>query len=313
MTRLSALAMLMACGAGAIAQVPDSTLLSQAKTLVKQRDCNGAGRILAPLLNRQPPLAQAVAAMAACRIRAGGDPTESLQALQAALDQGSDRFEILVQRGDLYNDLRMFDRSEADLNEAVGLAGDSARLVKALNRRAWNHLQMRKAAQARADCERVLAMDSLNSEGLNNLAQAADQLGDTAQALRCLKAMIRIDPNDQVALLNTGFFLGSHGRHAEALEYYAQAERLGAKDSYFLSNRGFSRLGSGDLKGARKDVERSIGMNPNNPYAYRNLAHIELAAGDARKACAALERAIELGFTRMYGDEAVTLRKLHCH
>lgn len=295
------------------AQAPDSTLIRKADELVNARDCKGAEQMLAPLLTRRPPHPQAIIAKARCHLRTGGDATESLKELQAALDQGSRRFDIIVYRGDLYNDMRMFDRADADLTEAVELASDTADLVLALNRRAWNSTQMRRAGNARADCERVLAMDSTNRTALNNMGLAADQLGDTALALRCLQRMIALDPKEPLAWLNSGFFLGSHGRHAEALAQYAEAERLGAKDAYFLNNRGYSRLGVGDLKGARKDMERSIELNKTNPYAFRNLAHLELAAGNVRKACDAMEQSLSLGFTRMYGEEIYQLRKQHCH
>lgn len=314
MNRRTSLALLLSSALVTVhAQTPDSTLVRKADELVKARNCKGAEQMLEPLLTRQPPHPQAVIAKARCRVRTGGDAAESLKELQVALNQGSRRFDIIAYRGDLYNDMRMFERADADLSEAVGLAADTAELVLALNRRAWNSTQMRRAGYARADCERVLAMDSTNRTALNNLSLSADQLGDTALTLRCLHRMIVLNPEDRVAWLNTGFFLGSHGRHAEALVHYAEAERFGAKDAYFLNNRSYSRLGVGDHKGARKDVERSIGMNKTNPYAFRNLALIELAAGNSKKACDAMERALSLGFTRMYGEEINQLRKQHCH
>lgn len=300
-----------ACAA-ASAQAPDSTLLRQADAHVKKGACKEAQRLLAPLLEREPPHPKAIVAMARCRIKAGEPASGALRDLEQALARQPGQFDLLAYRGDLYNDLRMLDRADADLTAAVAAAADSAQLILALNRRAWNSLQMRKAGEARHDSERVLALDSLDRGALNNLGLAANQLGDTALAFRALKTMIRRDPMDKVAWLNTGFFLGTCGRHAEALAYYAEAERLGTQDAYFYNNRGFSRLRAGDAKGARKDVERSIKMNGSNPYAYRNLARVELADGDTAAACAAMERALSLGFARMHGDELTQLRRQHC-
>lgn len=295
------------------AQQPDSTLLRIAGEQARKKECREADRLLAPLLQREPPLADAVLIRASCRIRSGEPPHDHLRDLQDVLNREPHHFKVLLYRGDLYNDLRMFDRAEADLDLAVAHAPDTASLVEALNRRSWNSLQSRKFTSAKADCARALAMDSVSESALNNMALASNELGDTATAFRMLKAMIRLNPESAAGWINTGFFLGTCGRHAEALTYYAEAERLGRKDSRFLNNRGFSRLGVGDIKGARKDVEQSIAMNGNNPYAYRNLAHIELAAKNTKAACAAMERALELGFTRMHGDEMTQLRRTHCH
>ncbi|MBK9175818.1 MAG: hypothetical protein IPM46_05660 [Flavobacteriales bacterium] len=295
------------------AQQPDTTIIRIAGEHARKKECREADRLLAPLLQREPPLSDAVLIRASCRIRSGEQVQEHMHALQEVLNREPHHFKVLLYRGDLYNDLRMFDRAEADLDLAVEHAPDTASLIEALNRRAWNSLQSRKHASAKADCERALAMDSVSQTALNNMALAASELGDTATAFRMLKAMIHLDPKSTAGWINTGYFLGTCGRHAEALTYYAEAEKLGRKDSRLLSNRGFSKLGVGDIKGARKDVEQSIALDGNNPYAYRNLAHIELAARNTKAACTAMERALALGFTRMYGNEMIDLRRTHCN
>lgn len=312
MRLLLALAAAALVGTGT-AQEADSTLLRIAKDHKAKSECKELERVLAPLLRREPPDVEALLLRSGCGLRNQEDVQRHLRTMQDLLDQDPRSYTVLMVRGDLYNDLRMFDRAEADLSMAVDAAPDSAALVRALNARAWNRLQTMKHAEARADCERALALDSVSVAAINNMALAANGVGDTALAFRMLKTLVRLKPDDTVGYINTGFFLGGLGRHQEALAYYDDAERHGAKDSRFFNNRGFSRIGVGDLKGARKDIERSIDLNKNNPYAYRNLAHLELAAKHAEAACAAMERALELGFTRMYGEEMTQMRRTHCN
>lgn len=294
------------------AQQPDTTLLRIAEDHVSKSECKDAERVLAPLLELDPPLAKAVLLRSKCHILKGERMEESLHALQEVLDRGPNT-EILVFRGDLYNELRMFDRADTDLTLAVETATDSILLISALNRRAWNNLQTLRLDNARKDLDRILATDSMDKNAINTMALMASQQGDTATAFRMLKTLIQLDEGSPIGWVNMGYFLGTCGRHAEALTYYAQAEALGIKSAYFLNNRGFSKLGSGDIKGARKDVERSIRMDGSNPYAYRNLAHIELAAKNEKAMCAAIEKALALGFTRMYGNEMADLRRTHCN
>ena len=307
--------LLILCGicAGTQAQDADTTTLRKATELLKAKKCKDVVKILGPMLTESDPKPDALLIRAKCRIYHESKPQEGMADLQRALDIEPGHFKVKLFRGDLYNDWDMFDRSEADLNDAVTLAPDSAGLIEALNRRAWNSMDLRKFQSAKSDCERVLAMDSINRTALNNLGLASSDLGDTATAFRCLKAMVRLDPKDDVAWLNTGFFLGTLGRHKEALVYYDEAERLGRKDARFFNNRGFSRLGAGDMKGARKDIERSLEKDARNSYAYRNLAHLEVASGNKEAACTAMERAIALGFTDRYGKEMQDMRKTICN
>ncbi|MBK7381993.1 MAG: hypothetical protein IPI81_01460 [Flavobacteriales bacterium] len=307
------LLLILLCGMAVHAQDADTTTLRKAKDYLQAKKCKDVNRVLAPMLTETAPKPDALLIRAKCRIYHEGKPQEGMADLQRALDIEPDHFKVKLFRGDLYNDWDMFDRAESDLNDAVTLAPDSLGLIEALNRRAWNSMDLRKFQSAKSDCERVLLMDSTNRAALNNLGLACNDLGDTATTFRCLKAMVRLDPKDDVAWLNTGFFLGTLGRHKEALVYYDEAEKLGRKDARFFNNRGFSRLGAGDMKGARKDIERSLEMDARNSYAYRNLAHLEIAAGNKDAACTAMERAMELGFTERYGKEMQEMRKTNCN
>jgi len=311
-TNLLLLLLLLVAAHSLSGQVADTTLLRQANELVRNKRCKEADRLLAPLLQRDPPVTGASIAQARCLIYYSSKTQDGLAVVNAALEQQPEAWDLLLFRGGVYNDIRMFERAEADLRASLEHAPDSEATIKALNAGAWNHLSMRKFQQALAESQRVLAMDSLNHHAMNNQGLAAIELGDSALAVRTMRNMVRLKPNEAVGWMNLGFLLAQMGEHEEALQNYTRAEELGYKTAALYNNRGYSRLCLGDQKGARQDVERSIRMDEQNSYAYRNLALIELREGRTDAACTALEKALSLGFTKTYGNEAIELRRTNC-
>jgi tetratricopeptide (TPR) repeat protein len=304
-------ALILACLCTA-AQDADSTRIRKAEEHLKAGRCKELEKELAELLARSPAESDAVLLRAKCKIRHQDRLKDGMADLAALLEQDRDNFKVLVYRGNLYNDLKMFDRAQEDLERAVELAPDTAALLKALNRSSWNHLGMRRFDQSRKEALRALELDSLNEGALNNLAMVANATGDTATSHRVLKTYLRAAPESPVAWANMGFFLGNNGRHKEALVHYDQAEKLGWSSPQLFNNRGYSKLGVGDVKGARKDIETAIRKDPSNAYAYRNLAHLELHLGRTDAACSAMEKALQFGFTKQYGNEIVDLRRSSC-
>ena len=293
-------------------QVADTTLLRQANELVRDKRCKEADRLLAPLLKRDPPATGAIITQARCLIYYSAKTEEGLAVVNGALERQPEASDLLLFRADVYNDVRMFERAEADLRSSLEHAPDTAATIEALNAAAWNHLSMRKFEQALEESQRVLAMDSLNHHAMNNQGLAAIELGDSVLALSTMRNMVRLKPDEAVGWMNLGFLLAQMGQHEEALQNYTRAEELGYKSAALYNNRGYSRMCTGDQKGARQDVERSIRMNDQNSYAYRNLALIELREERKDAACTALERALSLGFTKTYGNEAIELRRTNC-
>ena len=148
MRLLLALAAAALVGTGT-AQEADSTLLRIAKDHKAKSECKELERVLAPLLRREPPDVEALLLRSGCGLRDQEDVQRHLRTMQELLDQDPRSYTVLMVRGDLYNDLRMFDRAEADLSMAVDAAPDSAALVRALNARAWNRLQRDLSRQTR--------------------------------------------------------------------------------------------------------------------------------------------------------------------
>jgi tetratricopeptide (TPR) repeat protein len=294
------------------AQVADSTIIRQADELSRKKECKEALRMVEPYLALDTPVAKAVVIKARCLIYTMDAAAEGMALVESALQREPGQFDLSLFRGDVYNNAKMYDRAEADFHQALEHATDTASRIDALNSGAWNLICLRRFQEARDDCALVASMDPDNYHCLNNLAIAANELGDTAAALGAMRRMTELQPESVTGWINLGFVLGTLDRHAEALDAYAKAAELGADGSRFLNNRGLSKLGVGDIKGARQDVGRAIKLDANNSYAYRNLALIELREAHVPKACDALEKALQLGFTKHYGSEVKDLRKEHC-
>jgi tetratricopeptide (TPR) repeat protein len=309
--KLACIALLVLLRSVAFSQ-SDSLLLAKAEEQLAAKKCKELERTISPLLKNDPPSGKAIVLKAKCMIWHEKKGEEGMQLLHQGLERSPDDFDLLYFRGDVYEDWHMFDRSEADLTRAVELAPDTADLLKALDRLTWTYHQMRMFDKALVHGRRALAIDSVDLGALNNLALLYSDLGDTVNAFAHLKKLMRVYPEDDLGWINMGFFLGTIGKHEQALGYYDEAEKRGRRDGRFYNNRGYSRLGVGDVKGARQDVERSIKLYPGNSYAYRNLALIEIKENKIGAACDALEKALQLGYTKIYGDEVIELRRKNC-
>lgn len=294
------------------AQDPDSTIVSKAEKAVVAGKCKEAERILTPLLARNPPAPLATAALARCAIYYDKRTEDGLGILAEGLRAQPNSSVLLRTRGNVYNELRMYDRAEEDLRLAVTHAGTEDERLKALNSRSWNLYTMRKFEDAFRIAQEAYALDSTSVGASNTLALASMELADTVSALAALRRNVELQPDNSAGWLNLGFVLAEAGQHTKALEAYAKADAKGSHSANLLNNIGYSLLQLGDRKGARQNIEASIRKDPYNAFAYRNLALLELRELSTDKACTALEKALSLGFTKTYGNEVIELRSAHC-
>jgi Flp pilus assembly protein TadD len=290
----------------------DSTRLAKAEKALIAGKCKEVDQHLAPLLERTPPAPKAIVLRARCLIYREKRTEDGLAVLSKGTAVQPESSVLLRARGDVYNDLRMFERAEEDLRLAVKHATSDEERMSALNSRSWNMLSMRKFNEALELAQEAVALDTTNVRASNNVGLAAMELGDTALAVATLQRNVRLDPEGTVGWMNLGFVLAGSGRHQEALEAYAKAEDLDADHASLLNNIGYSHLQQGDRRMARSYMERSMRKDPYNSYVYRNLALLELQEGNVEKACTAMERALSLGFTKTYGNEVNELRSEHC-
>ena len=178
--------------------------------------------------------------------------------------------------------------------------------------RAAAKIGIRRFESAYRDLMKVYRYDSTNLANLINLGVVCDEVGRGDETLVYLLKAVAIDSTHPGPYANIGFKYQDMGEHDKAIYYYTKVLELDPEQALGYSNRAYSRMKKGDLDGAMEDINTSIEMYPLNSWAFRNRGLIYLEKGKDKKACADFEKAIELGFTRMYGNQVLELIGENC-
>jgi tetratricopeptide (TPR) repeat protein len=200
----------------------------------------------------------------------------------------------------------------SDNTKAINLATtDLMRMLCFMNR--GNAKQQKRDFQAAfEDYSRAYLYDTTDLTILNNMATVLDELGRVDECLQYLQKVIQRDPKFVGAYVNLGFHYTRLKRYKEAIAYFDKALTIEKDEPLTLNNRGLARYYLKDYAGALADINKSLSLYPSNSYAFKNRALIYFAQEQKQKACADLNKAIELGFTEMYGEEVAELLKTSC-
>ena len=206
----------------------------------------------------------------------------------------------------------MFEEAIKDNNMAIMLTSNDTIKKECYLDNGTNRSFMRDFEGAYNDYMKALSYDSLDPNVYNNLATVMDDLGKPEKTLEyCLKAY-SLDSSQIGPLVNIGFLYTKQEKYKEAIYYFDWALKKKPDEALAYSNRSYAKLKLGDLDGALEDINKSLKLYPSNSYAYRNRALVYIEMKKNNKACDDLEKAKELGFTKMYGNEVVTLIALNC-
>lgn len=172
-----------------------ANILAEALACLRADDVAGARQLLDPVLTAEPGNAPALALRGLCRLMA-----------------------------------EEFDDAVAELTRAADLlpgdAATRANLAAALRRRAEDRLQSGGPEAAQTDFLAALDRAPDDAEALFGLAQAAQELGQYADALAAYDAYLGAAPEDTDAHLGRGFCLQELRRLDEALAAYRTAVKL---------------------------------------------------------------------------------------
>jgi tetratricopeptide (TPR) repeat protein len=157
---------------------------------------------------------------------------------------------------------------------------------------AWQLLQAGSAAQAEAECERVLARAPLHGQTLVCLALARHAQGK--DGLAALESASRALPNDAAVHYLLGQALEDEGLHARAAASLARATAL--RPSFADAHNDLARvlLELGDTDAAITSCQRALELRPEFAAALGNLANAERAKGALAQAIAGYRKAIAL-------------------
>lgn len=240
------------------------------------------------------------------------EPMKALEDLTLATRLEPDSMAPYLNRGSMYLELGMPERSLADIEEGLRRCRSAKDSASALMNKGATLTHVRRFEEALRAYDHSLVLRPEDAATLMNKASVLDDLGREAEAREILLGLHAATPDDVYVINNLGFHASNRDDHAEALRWFEKALVLRPDDPIVLNNLSYAQLRTGAVDKALQNAQRSIKLYPANSYAHRNLGLIWLEKGEKDKACAALEEALRRGFTEMYGPEAETLRRTRC-
>jgi len=152
--------------------------------------------------------------------------------------------------------------------------------------------------------------------------------GKYPEAMEVFTSILKTNPNDSIALYNSGFIKYRQGlpdeavtlfqkalvyrpsfagplehlgcifmdrkEHAKAIEYFSAAMKINPMNLAVANNLGLSYLRSGKNREAVACLERAVSINDASPETHANMATAYIAASENKKAILHLNRALEL-------------------
>ena len=158
--------------------------------------------------------------------------------------------------------------------------------------RAWQLLHAGRAAQAEAECERVLTHAPLHGQTLVCLALARHTQGK--DGLPALESASRVLPEDAQVHYLLGQALEEKGLLVRAAASLARATALQPSFADAHNDLGRVLLELGDTDAAIKSCQRALELRPQFAAALGNLANAERARGALAPAIEGYRRAIAL-------------------
>jgi Flp pilus assembly protein TadD len=148
---------------------------------------------------------------------------------------------------------RQWDRAFEAANAACRARPDDA---ESLTIRGTIYREQGLVAEAKADLERAVELDSKSAPAHSALAVLLDTVGDGAKALEHHQRAAAIEPRNPGYLNNLGFSLFARGKPREAIPVLHEALRSAPADARIRNNLGFAYAAAGDFAQAAAQFER---------------------------------------------------------
>jgi arylsulfatase A-like enzyme/Flp pilus assembly protein TadD len=265
-----------------------SALHLQAQLLTQLRRPDEARRVLEHLLTLDPDSAQTYRQLAQLEM-IGANPAKALELARMGAGKRGAFDELAV--------------IEASALIALGRPQDAAGL---LDRRLESRPDAADLLAARAGLwvaagdldagERLLreavGVDALHLRSRLALAELLDRRGDSAEAIRLLEDLLKIDPSHAEALGRIGSMLLDDPESARA--YLEEAVRLEPHRQQNLLRLGVCYVRIGDHRRAEATLRRALELAPEDPDALSNLSVALTVQRRYREAEEALRRALEV-------------------
>ena len=151
------------------------------------------------------------------------EPQQAIDELGQGLRHSPEQAELLVLRGGVYTDLRLYPEADADLRRVLRLYPSHATAHLELGRLLWRRGMVVEAA---GHLQRVLDLQPDNARACYYLGDALNQAADLPGARRALERAVELDPRDAKAHHLLGRVLDRLGCPDEARDAYQRSREL---------------------------------------------------------------------------------------
>ena len=104
-----------------------------------------------------------------------------------------------------------------------------------------------------------------------NLGVALDDQGQSDEAIRQYREVLRLKPDYARAYVNLGLALGNQGQTSEAVSSYQEAIRLEPNNAFAHNNLGIALFNQGQTDAAISQYQEVLRLSPANAGAHNNL------------------------------------------
>ncbi|MBR1220886.1 tetratricopeptide repeat protein [Bradyrhizobium sp. U87765 SZCCT0131] len=236
------------------------------------------------------------------RRRFGGNLASALSDFDEAIRLAPDDARAYDGRGNVYNNMRQYDRAITDYNDALRLDPANAQVFS--DRGAAYYFKGDFAAAVQ-DYDSAIRLDPGRAQTFTNRGAAYKKLGRADLALADESEAIRIDPSVPEYFDNRGLSYAGQSDYDKAIADYDAAIRIRPKAN-FLTNRADSYQFKGDLDRALADYDAALRLDPSFALAYANRGVVWRKKGERVRALADFDAALKLN-PRL--EAAITNRK----
>ncbi len=180
--------------------------------------------------------------------------------------------EVLVLRGMIYREQRLYREAEADLRHAVELDGDLSHARAALGILLD---YMGRHEEARQQHKKAVELAPTDPSLFNNLGFSLFAAGDTREAIAVWHEALRLDPTSSRVRNNLGFAYASLGEMREATQHF----ELGGRPAMVKNNLGYAYQRRGNLAQAYDNYLEALRLEPDLAKARENLVHVATLLG----------------------------------
>lgn len=159
-------------------------------------------------------------------------------------------------------------RQKRLLSEACSLAGDEPFLLKGFGIFLLMNDSERTAIKY---FDKVLALDSADTDAMRCKGVAYSSLGKETKAMEWYGKALALNPQDSDAMRQTGVCLSKLGKEREAMEWYKKALAVNEQDYDAMRQLGISLAMLEDYDLAIKCLQLALNVNPNDIESKRNL------------------------------------------